>query len=72
MGVVHVPTVSCESGLGIFGKNQLWLTASKIADIVVKKEGTVILQFEVEPSDATVTKLSSIMFSDINSMSLYK
>ena len=55
------PRVSCESALTPFGENQLWLTPVKIADIVVKNDNIVIMQFEVESSHdraATVRKLS--------------
>ena len=52
--------VSVECGLDFMGRNQLWLKASKVVDIVIHDD-IVYVQFEVESNhnrEATVRKLS--------------
>ncbi len=51
-----------ESGLGDMGLNQLWLTKTKIVDIVIKRGNIVSVQVEVafsKSSHATTLELHS-------------
>lgn len=55
------PFITTEVGLGEIGFDQLCVTLRKIADIAIKHDDTIYVQFEVESNrdrDATIKKLT--------------